>query len=204
MCHQVSATIGLFEDSLTDDWLKISSLEHHAYCPWQARLLIDGVWADNHLTVQGSAAHEHVDQPGADARRGARFHRRVDLASARWRIYGVADAIEERPGGTFLPIEHKWGRGAGDLAPSFIQAAAQALCLEEMLGIRVEHLAVYIVTERQRVSSSMGEWRSRVEAQIACARRDLYALQLGPAQYQRRRCRGCSVFEACQPVAAES
>ena len=106
---------------MDDDWLTLSALEHYAYCPWQARLLQDGVWADNYLTVQGAAAHERVDTPGTDSRRGVRVHHHVPLGSRRLRVYGVADSVEERPDGSLMPVEHKLGRGAGDLRPLILQ-----------------------------------------------------------------------------------
>lgn len=185
---------------IEDDWLTLSALEHHAYCPWQARLLHDGVWADNHLTVQGTTAHERVDVPGVDSRRGVRVHRRVALASRRLRVHGIADAVEEHPDGALMPVEHKWGRGAGDLLPSIIQATAQALCLEEMLAVRVPHVAIYVVSQRRREVVSVDTWREGTELSIEQARRDLMGVELPRATYATRRCRRCSVLEACQPL----
>lgn len=112
------------------DWLRISLVEHYAYCPRQAYLLVDGVWADNHLTVQGTAGHERVDSGGIDYRRGVVVHHRVALVSQRLRLHGFADAVEQHKGGQLLPVEHKRGRGAGDVFPSLAQAVAQAICLE--------------------------------------------------------------------------
>lgn len=182
-----------------DDWLTLAALEHYAYCPWQAWLLQDGVWADNHLTVQGSAAHERVDLPGADHRRGARVHRAVPLVNWQHRLHGTADAVEELRDGTLMPVEHKWGRGGGDLRPMLVQAAAQAICLEEMLDIEVPRIAVYIVTERRRELAVTADWRHVVMEVITAARSEL--LGRGPTRlaYEARRCRRCSLLEACQP-----
>lgn len=184
---------------MDDDWLSLSALEHHAYCPWQARLLQDGVWADNHLTVQGTAAHERVDTPGVDSRRGVLVHHHVPLASRRLRIHGIADSVERRADGSLTPVEHKWGRGAGDLRPLVIQATAQALCLEEMTGVEVESAVVYIVGERRRETFPTAEWRAETEREITAARSTLLAASDGPPAYRARLCRRCSLLEACQP-----
>lgn len=184
---------------MDDDWITLSALEHHAYCSWQARLLQDGVWADNFLTVQGAAAHENVDAPGVDARRGVRVHHRVPLASRRLRIHGVADSVEERPDGSLIPVEHKWGRGAGDLRPLIIQVTGQALCLEEMRRVEVAHVAVYIVAERRRETFATAEWRGETEREVEVMRQTLSRPNLGRPRYSARLCRRCSLLEACQP-----
>lgn len=186
-----------------DDWITLSALEHHAYCPWQARLLQDGVWADNYLTVQGTAAHERVDTAGIDARRGVRVHHRVSLASRRLRLHGVADSVEERPDGSLVPVEHKLGRGAGDLRPLILQVTGQALCLEEMRGVRVDEVAVFIVAERRREVLPTSEWRAETEREIEATRASLSASPLGRPGYEASRCRRCSLIEACQPHGRE-
>lgn len=188
---------------MDDDWITLSGLEHYAYCPWQARLLQDGVWADNYLTVEGSAAHDRVDSQGIDSRRGVRVHHRVPLASRRLRLYGVADSVEERPDGTLMPVEHKLGRGAGDLRPLILQVTGQALCLEEMRGVQVHEVAVFVVAERRREVFATSHWRDETEAEIAAMRVSLGSPALGRPNYRAARCRRCSLLEACQPNGRE-
>lgn len=184
---------------MDDDWVTLSSVEHHAYCPHQARLLQDGVWVDNYLTVQGTAAHERVDSPGVDSRRGVRVHHRVALASQRLRLHGIADSIEQHPDGSWVPVEHKWGRGAGDLRPLIIQVTGQALCLEEMTGVQVPEAAVYVVSERRRESVATADWRDETEREIDALRRSLStSLSIRP-RYRASLCRRCSLLDACQP-----
>lgn len=187
---------------MNDDWLTLSALEHCTYCPWQGRLLQDGVWADNYLTVQGTAAHERVDTPGVDTRRGVRVHHRVPVSSNRLRVYGVADSVEVHRDGSIIPVEHKWGRGAGDLKPLIIQVTAQALCLEEMRRVAIETIAIFVVGERRRESFATADWRAETENEIAMARSMLSAEDVRRPTYQTRRCRQCSLIGACQPLQA--
>lgn len=183
------------------DWVRISLIEHYAYCPRQAYLIADGVWADNHLTVQGSAGHERVDAGGVDHRRGVVVHHRVPLTSSRLRIHGVADAVEEHKNGTLLPVEHKRGRGAGDVFPSVAQAVAQAMCLEEMLGVEVPQVAIYVTKERHRDLFQTANYRTRVIALIEDLRS---CLALGvAARYEVRRCKSCSIQNSCQPCGVQ-
>lgn len=183
------------------NWLRISLIEHYAYCPRQASLLADGVWADNHLTVQGTASHERVDSGGIDHRRGVVVHHRVSLVSQRLRLHGFADAVEQHKDGQLLPVEHKRGRGAGDLFPSLAQAVAQALCLEEMLGVSVPEVAIYVTKERRRELYRTEHYRSRVEALIRKAHASLGG-KIQP-KFSARLCNSCSVQNACQPRGAQ-
>lgn len=185
------------ETETEPDWLRISLIEHYAYCPRQAYLLADGVWADNHLTVQGTAGHERVDSGGVDHRRGVVVHHRVALVSQRLRLHGVADAVEQHKDGQLLPVEHKRGRGAGDLFPSLAQAVAQAICLEEMLDVAVPEVAIYVTKERRRERYRTDDYRSRVEALIGKARTSLRG-EIQP-KFSARLCNSCSVQNACQP-----
>ena len=188
---------------MDDDWITLSALEHHAYCPWQAQLLQDGVWADNHLTVQGTASHKRVDTPGVDSRRGIKAHHRVPVASRRLRIHGVADSVEEGRDGALVPVEHKWGRGAGDLRPMILQVVGQALCLEEMCGLQIRTAVVYVVEERRREVFSVEEWRLQTEGSIQAARRALIAQVTAPPDYDAKLCGRCSLLGACQPCREE-
>jgi len=181
------------------DWIMLSTLQHYAYCPEQARLLRDGVWADNRLTVEGDAAHERVDQRGTDSRRGVKAHHRVELVSHELGVYGIADTIEESSSGEFTPVEHKRGRGAGDLWPTVVQVVAQALCLEEMTSRAVVEASIYVVKERRRERVIVADHAARVRGLILEARRGLALERLAAPAYQARLCNRCSVAGACQP-----
>ena len=179
-------------------WLLISTLQHFAYCPNQAALIRDGVWLDNHLTVSGELAHSRVDARGTDRRRGARAHHRVALASGRLGVHGIADTVEEDAQGRLTPVEHKLGRGAGELFPSIVQVVTQALCLEEMTGQVVEQAALFVVEERVREPIEVAKYREEVVALIGRAHAELTS-GLGRPSFSSRRCRSCSVLNVCQP-----
>ena len=185
--------------SAQTSWLTLSSLEHYAYCSRQAALLRDGVWADNHLTVAGSLGHARVDSDVTDHRRGVRIHHRVDLANHDLMVRGIADTVEERPDGSLCPVEHKRGRGAGDLWPATVQVVAQALCLEEMTGSLVATAALFIMTPRQRIDVDVSAHRKEVQSLILEAHAALEGGTAPTAIYDRRRCTSCSIQNACQP-----
>lgn len=138
---------------------------------------------------------------GTDRRRGIRAHHRVELVSHRLKLYGIADTIEEDRSGSLTPVEHKWGRGAGDLFPTIAQVVAQALCLEEMTGREIPRGAVFVVQERIRESVDIASHREEVEELVGVARSSLANTPPEP-EYLARRCRSCSVLNACQPRGA--
>jgi CRISPR-associated exonuclease Cas4 len=183
-----------------EDWLRLSLLEHYAYCPRQAALLMDGVWEDNHLTVQGQAGHQRVDSGSTDYRRGVKVHHSVSVASSRSQIFGVVDSVEEGVEGQICPVEHKRGRGVGDLFPSTVQVVAQALCLEEMLGRCVPEAAIFLISEKRRISIVVDKVRCDVIHAIEEARRVLLSGQPVEPKAPAFKCRSCSLAEVCQPA----
>lgn len=180
-------------------WVRISLLQHYAYCPHQARLLDEGVWADNRQTVQGNEGHAHVDMPGRDHRRGVKVHHRVQIASQDLHLFGVADAVEENADGALAPVEHKRGRGTGNLFPSCVQVSAQALCVQEMTGQEVPIAWLYITGERRREQVVVADFRSAVLRIADHIRLMRQRVESSVPVYVRQLCRSCSVQNACQP-----
>ncbi len=126
----------------------ISALEHFSYCPRQCALIhVEQTYEENLYTVRGRLAHERVDEGDTSSRAGTRTLRGVPLWSFHLGLRGKADAVELHPAGPF-PIEYKVGRRHG--AHADVQLCAQALCLEEMLGVPVPRGAVYYGALRRR------------------------------------------------------
>lgn len=78
-----------------DDLLPISALQHLAFCERQCALMyLEGIWAENVLTAQGSRLHEKAHEPERETRRGVRTSRGVRLRSLRLGLSGQADVVE--------------------------------------------------------------------------------------------------------------
>lgn len=179
-------------------WLMLSTLQHHAYCARQAWLIADGVWSDNRVTAIGSMQHERVHTSGSDHRSGLVVHHAVRLAHRGLRICGVADSVEVTSDGSMAPVEHKHGRGAGDLTPSVIQVVAQALCLEDMTARPVPQAVLYITKEKRRIDIDVRAQEARTRTEVEAVRMTL-ARAAPPPFASIRLCRSCSVSVACQP-----
>jgi CRISPR-associated exonuclease Cas4 len=186
-----------------DDLLPISALQHLVFCPRQCALIhIERAWEENQLTAEGALLHTRV-QSGETTSRGAlRVLRALPLVSHRLGIAGYADAVEihRATGGgeRAFPVEYK--RGSSKLHDADrVQLCAQALCLEEMLGLPVRDGALFYARPRRRdvVQFNMA-LRVRTEALIVELRQLLDAGIVPPPRYGTH-CRSCSLFEVCQP-----
>lgn len=183
--------------------IPISALEHFSYCPRQYALIHrEQTYDENVFTMRGSIAHRQVDEGTASARDGVRIERAVTLWSEELGLVGRADVVEFH-GETPFPVEYKVGRHKPDTHAD-LQACAQAMCLEEMLGVPVPEGAVYHVASRRRRNVEFTpELRQRVKEAID-AIRSIENSEALPPPTADSRCPPCSLIEACMPgISAE-
>jgi CRISPR-associated exonuclease Cas4 len=187
------------------DLIPISALQHFVVCPRQCALIhLEGVWVENERTAEGRVTHERVDRGGAETRGPLRRAYGVPLRSLRLGLAGKADVVEfhvppgggpERP----FPIEHKRGRPKiGD--EDRVQLCAQALCLEEMLGVSVPGGALFYGRTRRRAEIAFDDaLRWRTEA-VAAEVRALFEAGTTPSPPAVAPCKSCSLWDACRPA----
>ena len=191
------------------DLIPISALQHFIVCPRQCALIhLERVWIDDERTAEGRVEHERVDRGGAETRGPVRRAYGVPLRSLRLGLAGKADVVEfqasrgggpERP----FPVEHKRGRPKiGD--EDRVQLCAQALCLEEMLGVPVPAGALFYGRTRRRAEVAFDDpLRRRTEA-VATEVRTLFAAGATPYPPAVAPCKSCSLWDACRPAAFQS
>lgn len=183
----------------TDPPLPLSALEHHEYCARQCALIhADGLWEENRHTVRGERGHRRVDLGRERRERGRKVLRGLELWSERLHLTGRADAVELAADGTVTPVEYKIGTRHGQAA--HVQLCAQALCLEEMLRIRVSYGAVWYSGPRQRVQVELDRaLRDRTVTAIREIQRTLRNGSL-PIAVNDERCRECQLLDHCLPT----
>lgn len=183
------------------DPVPISALQHWAYCPRQCGLIhVEQVFEENIHTARGQAVHQLVDEPGYAMKGGVKVERALPLWSERMGLVGKADVVEFHPDGKVFPVEFKHGRKRRK-AHDDLQLAAQAMCLEEMLGRSVPRGAIYHASSRRRREVDItAELRGRVVETVTAIRAMLAAGVLPPPANDGR-CRECSLQEICQPEA---
>ena len=177
--------------------IPISAIEHFAYCPRQCALIhCDGVWSDNAHTVRGTRAHRRVDSGQHGVVRGRRILRGIPLWSESLGLSGRADVIEVY-GDVVRPVEYKSGVRHGMAAD--LQLCAQALCLEEMLGVAVASGSVWYGGPRRRVEVEFSSTlRDQALVAIDTIRAQLLAGVL-PAAVNDERCTKCQLVHHCLP-----
>jgi CRISPR-associated exonuclease Cas4 len=181
--------------------IPLAALEHADYCLRQAALIhIDGVFLDDARTVRGTLAHQNVHElknPAPRSRVGTRIVTGVPVWSDRLGLYGICDAVE-MSATSVLPIEHKIGPYHPG-GPADVQAAAQALCLAEMLSMDVPTACVFSHADRRR-------HRVEITAALSCRVEELVntlrvvlAMPRLPEAVHGPRCRRCSLRHDCLP-----
>ena len=96
------------------------------------------------------------------------------------------------------PVEYKSGK-KGRRIPEAIQLCAQAICLEEMLGVGVPKGALFFHGSRERVEVAFTDaMREKVE-DMALAVRALLQSGNMPPPVNDERCKECSLNDSCAP-----
>lgn len=184
-------------------YIPISALQHYLFCPRQCALIhVERLWEENVHTAEGRLLHERSDRPSSEKRRGVRTATALPLGSERLGLSGVADVVAFRKEGARsqpYPIEYKRGRPKAHRADE-VQLCAQALCLEEMLGVEVPEGALfYGKTRRRQIVGFDVTLRALTEEVISKVRAMLVARHTPVAIYETRRCDACSLLELCRP-----
>jgi len=196
-----------------EEYLWLSGLQHFAFCRRQwALIYLEQAWQENVLTFAGREFHERVDDPNySESRRDRVITRRVPLVSPSLRLYGIADTVEfhrrpdtgvRLPGREGLwvpyPVEYKRGRPKSADCDR-VQLCAQALCLEEMLGVEVPEGALYYGRTRHRevvaIDASLRQYTRELAAEMHAA----FLRGSMPSAHYTKACDSCSLVEQCLP-----
>ena len=183
-----------------DELVPISALQHMLYCPRQCALIhVERQWAENRFTAEGRIMHRRADEGRGERRGSVRIERGVALRSLVLGVFGVADVVEIRAGAGPYPIEYKRGRPKAHRADE-VQLCAQALCLEEMLGVPVPEGALFYGGNRRRTTVGFDSDLRALTERIASDTLELVGSKhTPPPEYSARKCDACSLKEVCQP-----
>lgn len=96
---------------------------------------------ENVRTIKEQRVHERVDTPESRMESGQRVERVMPLFCEQHGLAGKADVVEFLEDGTPCPVEYKHGKRHAKTHDD-LPLAAQALCLEEMLGKPVNEGAI--------------------------------------------------------------
>jgi len=182
--------------------INISALQYVAYCPRQFALIhIEQVWEENYWTAHGRVLHERVDSGIAEQRKGTRYERSVALLSQQYHLTGKLDLLEidDTTPPRYFPVEYK--RGKPKLEDwDRIQLCAEALCIEEMRGTRIDEGAIWYWEVRKREAVAIDNaLRTATITAIEKARALLTSGITPPPIDDKKRCKACSLIDLCEP-----
>lgn len=203
--------IGL-EDQEKDNYLLISGIQHFIFCRRQWALIhIEQLWGENYFTIDGQIKHEKVDNSDfVELKNNIRIIRSMPVASHKFKIQGKCDVVELKPdaGGFYFskydekykvfPVEYKRGKPKTDESDT-MQLLAQAMCLEEMLGIKIEEGACfYFETRRRENVIFTDDLRNRL-SNIIVEMNNYYDRRYTPKVKKSNKCKSCSLKDLCLP-----
>ena len=201
------------ETNTTPEYLPARMLNEFVYCP---RLFyyesVEGVFADNRETVEGSLRHRKVDTgkgelPTADAISDEeKIHSRsVTLSSDQHGLIAKMDLIEGAQG-KVTPVDYKRGSPRADDDGSSeiwdtdrVQLAVQAIVLRDN-GFQCDEAIVYYVTTKQRVRIPIDD--AVVSETLELLRKALATSeseQIPPPLIDSPKCPRCSLVGICLP-----
>ena len=146
--------------------------------------------------------HERVHEEGSEMRAGVRIEQGVSLRSLRLGLIGKADVVEfhRLPDDSWLPfpVEYKRGKPKADDCDR-VQLCAQAMCLEEMLGVAIPNGAIFYGRTRRRLNVSFDEALRRDTEETAMKTHALIESGITPKPVYAKRCGRCSLMTICLP-----
>lgn len=189
------------------DLLPLSALQHISFCERQCALIhVEQLWQENQFTAEGRIMHERVDTGKTESRGNVRVAFALSLRSLRLGLVGKADVVEfhreKTTDGNIIwrpfPVEYKRGKAKKDNCDR-IQLCAQAICLEEMLGIEIPTGALFYGKTRRRQEVGFDEALRSATSDAARKLHTLISSGLTPKAVYSSKCDACSFLEICLP-----
>lgn len=208
-----------------DELIPLSALQHLLFCERQCALIhVERLWAENLFTAEGNLLHGKAHAGKPETRDGVRVTRGLPLQSFSLGISGQADVIEwempatqktgrrkvvdalqratsdERARWRVTPVEYKRGKPKSNDCDR-VQLCAQAMCLEEMLGVSVPTGQLFYGQKRRRVNVECDAKLRRTTIDAAARLHDIIDSAKTPQALREKKCDTCSLFHLCLPGA---
>lgn len=160
---------------------------------------------ENVHTAAGRLEHAKVHSDSSEKRRDSKSVTGLQISSSLLGISGVADMVEfDLVDGVWqpYPVEYKHGRPKNKDSDR-VQLCAQAMCLEEMLGLNIPVGALFYWKPRRREIVAFDEALRKITEATALTVRAMLASGATPpppAQATiKRLCPDCSMKGVCLP-----
>ena len=98
-----------------------------------------------------------------------------------------------------VPVEYKRGQPKKSAADR-VQVCAQAMCLEEMLGIRIPEVQLFYGKQQRRTVVATSDDLRQLTIHTAAQLHALIAAGNTPPATREPKCESCSLFPVCMPM----
>lgn len=203
-----------------DNLLPVRMLNEFTYCPRLAYLeFVQGEWADNLETLEGSFGHRNVDKPdrkqlpdrtkmpaaseSKDDEEPTSIHTRsLTLSSETEGLIAKLDLLEIE-GGNITPVDYKRGAvpeiAEGAYEPERVQVCAQGLILRDN-GYHCNEGIIYYIASRRRVTIPFDDALvTRTRELVQQFRQMAVSESCPPPLEDSPKCNRCSLVGICLP-----
>lgn len=176
----------------------LSALNAYDYCPHRVYLeFVCGQWEDNTHTIKGILNHERTHS-GEKRYDGNRIQTtQVYIKSDEYNLVGKVDIVEEK-NDEIYPVEYKQGQ-AGQWTNDHLQLCAEAICLEEQLGIEIKKGYLWYFGSRSREEVYFESELREKTIWVAQEVLKIMKHNIAPEKEYTSRCKGCSLQNICLP-----
>jgi len=192
-----------------DKYLSLSALQHMLFCERQCALIhIEQLWVENRFTAEGRIMHERVDRGDQVDRGRVKIEYALPLKSSVLGVTGKADVVEfhlkegSKKVWIPFPVEYKRGKPKKNFSDK-VQLCAQALCLEEMLNVKVETGALFYGKMRRRLDVAFDENLRELTIKTSEELHRMFSSGVTPPPHYEKKCDTCSFFKLCLPKTIE-
>ncbi len=196
-----------------EELLPLSGIQHFCFCRRQWALIhVERQWQENLLTTEGKLMHVRADDPSqSEIRAGVFSARAMPVSSYRLGFYGICDVVEFIPDGAgvalpgrsglFLPVpvEYKHGKEKLDHSDE-AHVCAQAICLEEMLSVKIPFGLLFYGKTRHREEVTLNDELRNFVVAMAQEMHAYYERGHTPKVKISSACKSCSLEQICLPT----
>lgn len=195
-----------------DDYLMLSGIQHFLFCKRQWALIhIENLWEENIYTSEGEILHSKADKPFIkEKRKNKIISRAMPISSKTLGLSGILDVIEFEKSEDGISIKGKNGNWKATIIEykrgkkkkysyDDCQLMAEAICLEEELGINLEYGYIYYGKTDTREKIIFDNKLRELTIDTAKYMHQYYDKKIIPKAEFYRKCKLCSLYEVCNP-----
>jgi len=191
---------------LQEDLIPLSALQHYVFCPRQCALnYVEKVWVENYLTASGRILHQKTEEYFSESRKDIVIEFGIELYSKELKLFGKADAVEfhyeteeKKKLKRIVPVEYKRGKEKDNYS-DIVQLCGQALCLEEMSGMKIPCGYMFYFAHRKRIRVDLSDIIISITRDCIDSVHKLFSADKLPDARYSKYCKSCSMLGLCRP-----